>query len=288
MLKQSRPTRTRRIAGLALVALLGLGGAYAAWAAQAPRPTTSSDANATGAEWAVHLDIANGASAMSASSDMQLIVREGEPTEVRYGRDDDRRTVIMTVVGLGDGIADLKVQLYRRDKLESAPELHVKVGEPAQIKVGSDNGTASAFEGFDLRVTVKRADSKLRAAVTEKTIGDHNPTYGRMSAPEYPAAAVKNRVQGIVFVKAAVAADGSVTEAHVDHVKPEAASVLGDAAVKAVKAWRFNPAVFAGHPVAGAALVPIRFSLQPPADVEQVTAEAGALEMVTVQGEIQH
>jgi beta-lactamase regulating signal transducer with metallopeptidase domain len=65
MLKQSRPTRATRIVGFALVALLGLCGTYAAWATQAPRPPTTSGAKVDGAEWAVHLEIADGASAMS-------------------------------------------------------------------------------------------------------------------------------------------------------------------------------------------------------------------------------
>jgi len=261
MLKQSRPTRARCIAGLVLVALLGLGGTYAAWATQAPQK--SSDAKAASTEWVVHLDIADAANGDVASWHTQLV--EGQPKDFLYGKEGDRRRIVTTVTGIGDGMVDAKFQLYRRDKLASSPELHLRQGVAGQIKVGKDDGAASPFDGFDLHVTVERApasaDSKSVATREKEAKPDHDAEYARMSAPAYPGTALKDRVQGTVFVVVSVAADGSVADARVDHVQPETAAALGDAAVAAVKSWTFNPATSGGKAVAGDVIVPITFSL---------------------------
>jgi len=263
MLKQSRPTRARRIAGLALVALLGLGGTYAAWATQAAPSPHAAAASASGTQWAVHLDIANGGSTLSSSSDMQIIAREGEPTEVRYGTDDDRRRVVVTVTTADAGMADVQFELYRRDKLESKPRLRVRDGEPAQIKVGKDGGAASGFDGFDLHVTVRRAslERPTQRTAVEKMRGDTDASYGSMTPPHYPNDAIKNKVQGRVWIKATIGADGTVRVASVERVEPESAAALGDSAVEAVKSWKFNPAMSKGYPVEGDVLIPIDFDL---------------------------
>lgn len=295
MLKQSRPTRARRIAGLALVALLGLSGAYAAWATQAPRPPTSSDAGAAAPQWAVHLDIANGASAMSASSDMQLIVPEGKPTEVRYGKDGDRRSVIMTVTAVSDGIADVQFELYRRDKLESTPKLRVREGEPAQIKVGSDNGTATAFDGFDLHVTVKRASSSA-SADSNAMVGSGNSAsagnanseaaYRAMKSPVYPPEAIKHRIQGTLYVKVKIGTDGKVLDAKLDHANPDsAAAALGDSAVTAVTSWTFEPAQSNGVKIESESVVPIEYAIHEDDKPEDAAPQPGTLDKIKVLAE---
>jgi TonB family protein len=146
MLKQSRPTRARRITGLALVAMLGLGCAYTTWATQAPPPSAAV----------------------------------------------------------------------------------------------TSHGSSSA---------------------TDHPHADHDASYASMKPPHYPEEAVKNKIEGTVWVKVAIAADGSVQSADVYRVEPETAASLGVAAVQAVKSWTFNPAMKYGYPVAGNVLVPIEFSL---------------------------
>ena len=64
--------------------------------------------------------------------------------------------------------------------------------------------------------------------------------------PQYPNGARRKRVQGAVVVQAIVGRTGSVEETRVLKDLPAG---LGKAAVKAVRRWRFDPAVCDGRPV---------------------------------------
>jgi beta-lactamase regulating signal transducer with metallopeptidase domain len=175
------------------------------------------------------------------SSDMQLVAREGQPTEVRYGKDDDRRRVVVT--------SDRHRQWHRRFESAAVSPRQVggdagiarKGGEPAQIKVGSDHGTTSAFDGFDLHVTVKPTPSS--ALIVPAAAAKHEDAhafggadveagYRAMKPPVYPPDAIKRRIQGTMYVKVKIGTDGKVLDAKLDHANPESAGVaLGDSAV---------------------------------------------------------
>jgi len=63
--------------------------------------------------------------------------------------------------------------------------------------------------------------------------------------PAYPAAALEARVAGVVIIEVLVGADGSVADAHVLRSVP----MLDEAAIDAVKQWRFTPTALNGEPV---------------------------------------
>jgi protein TonB len=73
----------------------------------------------------------------------------------------------------------------------------------------------------------------------------------------YPKAARDAGIQGTVMVMAQVLADGSVGEARVVKSIPG----LDEAAVLAVKQYRFRPARQQGKPVAMWVGVPVKFTL---------------------------
>jgi protein TonB len=77
-------------------------------------------------------------------------------------------------------------------------------------------------------------------------------------APIYPEDARKSGITGIVMVQALVRTDGTVGETRVVKSIP----ALDDAAMGAVKRWRFKPAMAGGHPVAVWVGVPVRFPPQ--------------------------
>jgi TonB family protein len=65
--------------------------------------------------------------------------------------------------------------------------------------------------------------------------------------PRYPASALESEVAGKIQVRGVVCRDGSIEGVHaVKAPSPE----LGNAAVEAVKQWRFHPAMKDGEPVA--------------------------------------
>jgi TonB family protein len=75
--------------------------------------------------------------------------------------------------------------------------------------------------------------------------------------PEYPAEARKMGVDGTVMVQALVDRSGNISDTRVIKSIP----LLDNAAVAAVRQWKFKPAMSKGNPVAVWVAVPIRFTL---------------------------
>ncbi len=87
-------------------------------------------------------------------------------------------------------------------------------------------------------------------------------------APVYPAAAADARISGIVIVEATVGKDGSVTEAHVIR----SIAQLDQAALDAVKQWKYTPTTLNGAPVPVIVTATVNFT---PPGVQATTAPAG-------------
>ncbi len=68
------------------------------------------------------------------------------------------------------------------------------------------------------------------------------------SGPIYPPLAKAEGIEGAVVVRYSVSLDGRVINAQIDSAEPE--GVFEDAALKAVRSWRYNPAMKDGEPVA--------------------------------------
>ncbi len=100
-------------------------------------------------------------------------------------------------------------------------------------------------------------------------------SYRRISAPVYPAHALSEKIAGKVFVRCQLAADGRLVTARVEQVvAPVEASELGEAALEAVQAWQFNPALANGSAVASDVRVPVEFRLSGAAPIASAEAEA--------------
>ncbi len=82
-----------------------------------------------------------------------------------------------------------------------------------------------------------------------------------LTPPLYPKQAKDAGVEGIVVLMVDVAADGTPTEVVVERSEP--AGVFDQAAVDAVKKWRFTPELEDGKPVAGRVRVPVEFRIPP-------------------------
>ena len=77
-------------------------------------------------------------------------------------------------------------------------------------------------------------------------------------APEYPALARAARREGTVILEAVLDTDGSVREARVLRPMP----LLDEAALEAVRQWRFTPTLLNGEPVPVVLTVTVVFSLR--------------------------
>jgi len=85
------------------------------------------------------------------------------------------------------------------------------------------------------------------------------PRVASRVAPSYPAAALNAQRDGVVMVAVDIAVDGSVSAARV--VETTADVVLNQAALTAVRQWRFVSERVDGEPVASSVLQPVRFEI---------------------------
>ncbi len=76
-------------------------------------------------------------------------------------------------------------------------------------------------------------------------------------APQYPPEAGRARIEGTVVLMAVIGKDGSVKDVRVESGLP----ILAQAAIDAVKQWRYKPYVIDGEPVEIDSRVTINFTL---------------------------
>lgn len=81
-----------------------------------------------------------------------------------------------------------------------------------------------------------------------------------MAKPAYPESALKNKEQGIVYLKVLVGKDGLPRQIKVDP-KTKAPKDLVSSALVAAGKWTFNPGTRHGKPVEGWVRIPVTFSL---------------------------
>ncbi len=76
-------------------------------------------------------------------------------------------------------------------------------------------------------------------------------------APVYPQVAIAAKISGTVIIEATIGTDGSVRDAKVLRSIP----LLDDAALSAVRQWKYSPTTLNGVPVAVVMTVSVRFEL---------------------------
>jgi protein TonB len=76
--------------------------------------------------------------------------------------------------------------------------------------------------------------------------------------PVYPVLAKQARIQGVVMMEAVISKDGSVDGLHVISGHP----FLSQAAIDAVKQWRYRPTMLNGEPVDVITTITVTFTLR--------------------------
>ena len=125
---------------------------------------------------------------------------------------------------------------------QAAP-LPITTTAPAPSETGGKVGAAA---GKPCAAAGSGANTKLRTR--------YNPR------PEYPAEARRQKQTGVVSISAEVSAQGVPTSVSV--ARSSGFPLLDQAALAAVRRWRFEPGRVAGVAVPGRAELPVRFNLQ--------------------------
>jgi protein TonB len=89
------------------------------------------------------------------------------------------------------------------------------------------------------------------------TVGVTPPRLVEKNAPEYPAAAQRSKVEGEVVLQCIIGTKGEVRVEKVLKSHP----YLEDAAVRAVKTWRYEPAIYKGRPQSVILIVRLNFTM---------------------------
>ncbi len=104
------------------------------------------------------------------------------------------------------------------------------------------------------------ADAQTQEATPAVTQPVFDAAYLRNTPPAYPRLARKLRQQGMVELRVRVSAEGAAAELSV--ARSSGVDLLDQAALKAVRHWRFAPALRGDTPVEAWVLVPVEFRLE--------------------------
>lgn len=127
----------------------------------------------------------------------------------------------------------------------------------------SESSTTTANESAHVPLPPRALASATPPRSGDNTGGDALPADAQRPKkiadvrPVYPSLALAARVQGVVRIEAIIRKDGTVKEAKVVRSVP----LLDQAALAAVRQWRYAPTIVNGEPVEVVVTVTVNFSL---------------------------
>jgi protein TonB len=145
-----------------------------------------------------------------------------------------------------------KVEIIKEEEAPPPMTAGVVGGVPGGVPGGSMGGVMGSIIGGTPVAVPKVAVQRVRvsAGVTQGMLI-------RKVTPTYPPLARTARVQGTVLLAAIIDKDGSVANLHVISGHP----LLTQAALDAVKQWRYKPYILNGEPVQVDTQVTVNFTL---------------------------
>jgi TonB family protein len=228
MLSTSRSTPRRRTLGTALALGLSLSAAALAWASQPPR------LNADHPVWT-----------------QQAVSLKAESRTLRQAVESVAREA---------GVAISGVEML--DRIAPAADIELDINAtPAGMVLESlldARPVQYAFAG-DVLLLSAAEPAATPAEAPAQAPSEQGPTYRRLSAPSYPASAIRKQQTGYVLLHVMVGIDGTPSDIAVS--RSSGTTALDNSAIAAVKDWQFNPATRNGEPVAVRAQVPVCFQL---------------------------
>jgi protein TonB len=131
---------------------------------------------------------------------------------------------------------------------------------PLQIALGLDLGDVGGDFSLDLSLAPESQPQLDEEMVFELSQVDQPPRPLVKVAPFYPLSARAKGIEGKVELVLVVQTDGSVSDIEVTDSFP--GNVFVQAALRAVRQWRFKPGTKDGQPVATRVRLPLRFQLE--------------------------
>lgn len=156
----------------------------------------------------------------------------------------------VTLLGYNDDLATYRVTF--RDDFRTLADTSVSIPFGHRSVVGGLDGDEAPY----LFLVVEAPPSKNATAQEIDRVTP--PRAVEKAAPTYPEEARKIRLQGVVIVQVVIEKDGSVSRTRIlKGLHP----TLDEAAVEAIRQWRFEPALLDGEPVAVQYHLTINFRL---------------------------
>ena len=140
------------------------------------------------------------------------------------------------------------------------PERGVDLGDEGGVVGGVEGGIPGGVLGGVLGGMVNEVPPPPPPPMKPKRVGGElqAPALIRRVEPDYPGVAVAAKVSGTVILEATVNETGAVTDVTV----LRSIILLDQAAIKAVKQWRYEPLTLNGQPVPFILVVTVTFSLR--------------------------
>jgi protein TonB len=140
------------------------------------------------------------------------------------------------------------------------PESGIDLGDEGGVVGGVEGGIPGGVLGGILGGMVDEAPPPPPPPAKPRRVGGdiQAPALIRRVEPDYPGVAVAGKVSGTVILEATVNEGGMVTDVTV----LRSIAVLDQAAVKAVKQWRYQPLILNGKPVPFILVVTVTFTLR--------------------------
>lgn len=140
----------------------------------------------------------------------------------------------------------------------------IQTSHPASQAVAASNGTSSAAPVHSDASTGSTRGASESASTTSNVTGIEvkkaQPDYAYNPQPDYPLLMRDQGIGGVVWLRAMVEPDGTARD--INLLKSSGYRLLDEAAMRAVRSWRFIPARRGDQTLASWVEFPIRFSLQ--------------------------
>ena len=167
-------------------------------------------------------------------------VPRSTPTAVEIPREQERfYTPTDDLIDAGDaptaGGVDIPEGLGNLQVEQKSVEIPTELG----VKIERDSSIAPDDSELDIGADAGLGDRTIDAEVSVEV--DQNARVLKNSKPKYPEAARRTQKEGYAIVAFTVGLDGRAADIEVIEEKPKGVG-FGDAAIEAVKKWRFTPA----------------------------------------------